>query len=143
MRVWMAGLTMAATAAAVAACAPGFRLGAAASGAELYADYCAACHGPTGRGDGPGAEGLNPRPADLTRLAADNGGVFPRVQVMAKVYGYHRGEGGGGGAMPEFGPLMEGETVLIETAPGVMTPTPEKLVLLAEYVQSLGPRPGG
>jgi mono/diheme cytochrome c family protein len=37
----------------------------AALGAELYADHCAACHGREGAGDGPGAAGLRPRPANL------------------------------------------------------------------------------
>ncbi len=114
--------------------------GATVSGRALYADYCAACHGPDGRGDGPAAAGLSARPADLTRLAARNGGQFPLVRVMAKVYGYSAGRGGGGGAMPEFGPLLDGDTVLVETAPGVMTPTPVRLVALAEYVGTLQQR---
>lgn len=33
---------------------------------SLYQTHCAACHGMDGRGDGPLAAGLNPRPADLT-----------------------------------------------------------------------------
>ena len=33
-------------------------------GARLYAMYCATCHGPEGRGDGPIAQTLVPRPAD-------------------------------------------------------------------------------
>ena len=35
------------------------------AGAELYAASCAVCHGETGEGDGPGAEGLETLPADL------------------------------------------------------------------------------
>ena len=35
-------------------------------GGALFAESCAACHGSTGRGDGPAAAGLLPRPADLT-----------------------------------------------------------------------------
>ncbi|MDO9523958.1 MAG: c-type cytochrome [Gemmobacter sp.] len=108
------------------------------SGKALYGDFCAACHGDSGKGDGPAAAGLSPKPADLTTLAQRNKGVFPIVSVMGKVYGYSHGKGGGGGPMPEFGPLLEGSTVLVETAPGIMTPTPEKLVALAEYVASLG-----
>jgi high-affinity iron transporter len=47
-----------------------------AQGAELYQHECASCHGPVGRGDGPGAAQFTPAPADLTdyrRLA----GVTP------------------------------------------------------------------
>jgi hypothetical protein len=43
--------------------------------------------------------------------------------------------------MPEFGPLLDGPTVLVETAPGVATPTPERLVALAEHVERLGRKP--
>lgn len=37
-----------------------------AAGQEVYAAHCAACHGQSGRGDGPAAAGLDPRPADFT-----------------------------------------------------------------------------
>ena len=122
----------------LAACLPGGGVVGRSDGAALYAEYCAACHGTGGRGDGPAASGLSARPADLTRLAASNGGAFPVVAVMGKVYGYSRGQGGGGGPMPEFGPLLDGKTVLVETAPGIMTPTPEPLVALAAHVERLG-----
>jgi copper transport protein len=36
-----------------------------ASGKALYEQNCATCHGATGRGDGPLAAALNPRPADF------------------------------------------------------------------------------
>lgn len=32
---------------------------------DIFANRCAACHGPQGRGDGPGAANLNPRPANF------------------------------------------------------------------------------
>ncbi|MFN6979250.1 MAG: c-type cytochrome [Gemmobacter sp.] len=141
MQAWV-GAVLVAGAAALAACAPLLEAGggarvAAVSGKDLYATYCAGCHGDGGRGDGPAAAGLAARPADLTRLAAAAGGTYPLVRVMAKVYGYSAGQGGGGGVMPEFGPLLEGDTVLVETGPGVMTPTPERLVALADYVGTL------
>ena len=36
-----------------------------AAGAALYTQFCAVCHGPEGRGDGPGAAALDPKPANL------------------------------------------------------------------------------
>ena len=32
-------------------------------GAKVYKEYCMQCHGPQGQGDGPGAKGLDPKPA--------------------------------------------------------------------------------
>jgi len=44
-----------------------------ANGAVLYRGHCATCHGPAGRGDGPGGAGLPKPPADLTAAhAADH-----------------------------------------------------------------------
>jgi mono/diheme cytochrome c family protein len=34
-----------------------------ATGRADYQIYCAACHGPSGEGDGPAAQGLEPKPA--------------------------------------------------------------------------------
>jgi len=46
------------------------------AGKADFRRYCAECHGSDGRGDGPRAEKLARRPADLTLLAARNGGTF-------------------------------------------------------------------
>jgi mono/diheme cytochrome c family protein len=35
-------------------------------GAQVFAAYCAVCHGPAGKGDGPAAAALFPPPPDLT-----------------------------------------------------------------------------
>ena len=43
--------------------------GDASRGAALYTDYCGACHGKTGKGDGPIAMAYQPRPRDLTDRA--------------------------------------------------------------------------
>ena len=41
-----------------------------AKGKEFYAKHCAGCHGPTGKGDGPAAKAINPKPTDLTNKAS-------------------------------------------------------------------------
>lgn len=35
-------------------------------GCALYVKHCSSCHGETGKGDGPAAGALNPRPSDFT-----------------------------------------------------------------------------
>jgi mono/diheme cytochrome c family protein len=49
-----------------------------AVGKDLYAHNCATCHGAGGRGDGPAAKDLNPRPRDLTseRVTAQSDGAL-------------------------------------------------------------------
>src|ERR1700737_4572288 len=37
-----------------------------------YVANCGPCHGEKGRGDGPAAQGLNPRPADHTSVVVQN-----------------------------------------------------------------------
>jgi mono/diheme cytochrome c family protein len=41
--------------------------GYSTSGAAVYGAQCTACHGEEGKGDGPAAAALTPRPLDLTR----------------------------------------------------------------------------
>lgn len=56
---------------------------AAEAGAEIYEINCSTCHGPEGLGDGPAAEGLDPKPASLAdaHLMEDmsDGALFWRV----------------------------------------------------------------
>jgi mono/diheme cytochrome c family protein len=50
-------------------------------GQALYTTHCASCHGTGARGDGPVAASLRVPPADLTQLAATNGGTFPGAKA--------------------------------------------------------------
>jgi mono/diheme cytochrome c family protein len=112
----------------------------APTGAEDFATFCAACHGASGRGDGAAAAGLDRKPADLTGLSARNGGVFPGTAVMAKIWGYTGVSPGGregGSPMPEFGPLLQGDLVPYDGGDGIATPTPVRLVGIAEYLKTL------
>lgn len=56
-------------------------------GADLFRVYCIDCHGSGGRGDGPSAENLRVRPADLTSLARSNRGTFPRERARQMIDG--------------------------------------------------------
>ena len=46
--------------------------GAPADAKTLYVSNCGPCHGDRGKGDGPAAPGLNPKPADHTSDAVQN-----------------------------------------------------------------------
>ncbi len=56
-------------------------------GAALFKSYCASCHGPNGRGDGPMTGQMLHQPADLTQFATRNGGVFPAARVARIIDG--------------------------------------------------------
>ncbi|MFM2355487.1 MAG: hypothetical protein RLZZ528_1223 [Pseudomonadota bacterium] len=105
------------------------------SGQELFGQYCVTCHGTGAKGDGPVAGDLPRAPADLTTIAARNGGTFPMITVMSKIDGYTKGDDA---AMPELGvTLSEGELVLTDLGDGTETPTPARLLALAEYLRSI------
>ncbi len=81
-----------------------------ATGARLYAEAgCTACHGPDGRGDGVGAEGMvdakrKPlRPADMTRGSLFRGGSEPVDIYRTLTAGIE------GTPMPSFGHLSEAD----------------------------------
>jgi mono/diheme cytochrome c family protein len=46
------------------------RLPAAEETSVLFTELCSVCHGVGGRGDGPSAQGLEPKPADFTNCKA-------------------------------------------------------------------------
>lgn len=72
-------------------------------GGESFQRYCASCHGASGRGDGPVADALTPKPADLTRIAARRGGVFPVGEIARFVDGRFEVSAHGSRQMPVWG----------------------------------------
>lgn len=58
-----------------------------APGGEMFGQYCAACHGRDGKGDGPAASAFKAPVADLTRLSERNNGSFPEARVYASIVG--------------------------------------------------------
>ncbi|WP_237267569.1 c-type cytochrome [Sulfitobacter alexandrii] len=118
----------------LAACAPE-TMPTESDGAAFFAANCTACHGTTGRGDGPLAAGLTPRPNDLTVLTRENGGTFPRARALSYIYGDPE-QGHLARVMPQFGGAMADDLVPVEVD-GVMTPTPRVLAGLLAYLESI------
>jgi mono/diheme cytochrome c family protein len=79
----------------------------AASGKEMFVQYCAPCHGADGRGNGPAASAMKSQPTDLTQLARKHDGKYPANSV-ASVLKFGGGPGAHGSAeMPVWGPLLQ------------------------------------
>jgi hypothetical protein len=74
-------------------------------------------------------------PPDLTVLAANNGGVFPRDYVLGVIDGFDR-RPHFSGAMPEFGAGDMGPTIIVEED-GLGTPIPARLLALATYLETI------
>jgi mono/diheme cytochrome c family protein len=73
------------------------------TGAELYAEFCASCHGLAGHGDGPIAASAGQAVPDLTGLARRHGGTFPAEQVHRFVDGRSVPRAHGTVQMPVWG----------------------------------------
>ena len=76
------------------------------SGKEMYAAYCASCHGTDGKGNGPAASALKMPVTNLTTLAASNGGTFPAAHVAAVLQGDSMTPAHGSKQMPVWGPIF-------------------------------------
>ena len=75
-------------------------------GAQMFASYCAACHGKLGRGDGPAAAALKTKPADLTQLKKNHGGTFSNKDFEEKINGMAMSSAHGTTEMPVWGPIF-------------------------------------
>lgn len=91
------------------------------AGRRTYEGLCASCHGPGGKGDGPAAASLDPRPADWSH--PDGHG---RTTPAQKAWLIKNGVGGGS-AMPPF------EAAL----------SPAQIGNVLTVVEGFGPAPAG
>lgn len=78
----------------------------AATGDYLFRTYCAACHGASAKGDGPLADSMRRRPANLTEIGKRNQGVFSADQVFKTIDGRTPVKGHGGPDMPVWGDVF-------------------------------------
>jgi mono/diheme cytochrome c family protein len=130
--------TFAAAAAAAIACFRGLAFEAVTladySGEEIFLKYCAACHGESGRGDGPVARGLVTMVPDLTSLIRKYGG-FPTMLVRDTIDGRGaRVDAHGTWTMPVWGYefwIEEGGDVVAQRE------MKEVIAKLVDYIRSI------
>ncbi|HJT89775.1 MAG TPA: c-type cytochrome [Bryobacteraceae bacterium] len=101
------------------------------SGKAMFTEYCAVCHGPGGQGNGPAADALKKRPADLTQLSRKNGGVFPEIHVIRFIKGDDVVAAHGTRDMPIWG------TVLGSLDPNVPAAVSLRVANLENYIKTL------
>jgi mono/diheme cytochrome c family protein len=81
----------------------------AGSGGQMWKDYCAACHGMSGAGDGPAVEFLKAPPADLSLMAKRNNGKFPAEHFASVLQFGTESHAHGTSDMPIWGPLFRSQ----------------------------------
>jgi len=101
------------------------------SGKEMFMSYCAACHGKSGKGDGPAANALKQAPADLTMLAKRNGGKYPSDKVISVLRGQTTLIAHGDQEMPVWG------TVFWKMSQGHEEQVQMRIANLNKYVETL------
>jgi mono/diheme cytochrome c family protein len=103
-------------------------------GQIVFERHCAACHGLDGKGGGPLAGLLTPKPADLTQLAQKSGGRFDEDAVMSAIDGRRAVDAHGPRDMPVWGSVFETE---LGGEPYPRYTTFLKIRGLADYLRSI------
>jgi mono/diheme cytochrome c family protein len=105
-------------------------------GRSVFTTYCASCHGESARGDGPVAQFLKRKPADLTRIAIRNNGTFPSDKVFAMIDGRNVVKTHGDSQMPVWGDAFSKATTDSDER-GIKA----KIDALVAHLESLQERP--
>jgi mono/diheme cytochrome c family protein len=110
---------------------------AAESGAALYQQNCASCHGAKGLGDGPAAKSLAVPVPDLTRIAARRDGRFPKEDIARIIDGLSPLAAHGDRQMPVWGYEFFDPRLDDEAAHALAN---ERVDLLVDYLASIQAR---
>jgi mono/diheme cytochrome c family protein len=103
----------------------------AASGLDMYVNYCAVCHGKDGKGNGPATPALKVPATDLTLLARTNGGKYPALHVSGVLRGDADLPAHGNKDMPVWGPLFW------RMSQGHEAEVQQRVANLNQYIESL------
>ena len=108
-------------------------------GQEIYLDRCAVCHGDSGSGDGLVAELFDRKPANLTLLASNNGGVYPFDDVYKSIDGRRDVRAHGFSRMPIWGEyfMVEEMSDAASNPRDAMAVTQGRILALVYYLQSI------
>ena len=98
-------------------------------GREMYATYCAPCHGMTGEGNGPAAPAFKQAPTNLTHLAKTYGGKYPEDAVKSTLTFGTNVPAHGDAKMPVWSDLFRG----LDSS----TVSPLRIKNLTDYVKTL------
>ena len=102
-----------------------------------FMNYCAACHGVGGTGDGTVAEFLTLSAANLTQMSLKNGGIFPRQRAIEVIDGRAQVSVHGERDMPVWGDWFKFEA----DSDGAGTKTEkvvrERITALVDYLESI------
>jgi mono/diheme cytochrome c family protein len=83
------------------------KLIASLDGKDLFAAYCASCHGMEGKGNGPVAAALKKGVPDITTITKRNKGVYPADKLQPMILGEGKlAAAHGSREMPVWGPLF-------------------------------------
>jgi mono/diheme cytochrome c family protein len=105
-------------------------------GSDLFASFCASCHGDEGRGEGELAELLMISPTNLRTLKANNGGVLPVVDIVRQIDGRDP-ELAHGGIMPLFGEYFDAQDMAIPSEDGQPILTSFPIASLVAYLSEI------
>lgn len=129
--------------------ASGAESAAVSQGQQLYTKYCASCHGPAGKGDGPQASSTTPKASDLTQIAKRNGGKFPFYETMLVIEGRSPTaqdedtslpgipQAHGSAKMPVWGEVFSREELSQGSSLDLQLQTTGKIMMITEYLQSI------
>lgn len=105
-------------------------------GASLYNDFCSACHGAAGKGDGDMANVITIPARNLTLLAKANDGEFPMLKVIHIIDG-RTGVRAHGGPMPVFGRVFSTGNQGPGMEYGTVVETRGRILSLALFLESI------